>query len=140
MSLNFDKTNYVAIRKKKIDEKELRISGWIVERATSVKFRGMTIDDRLPFTGHVCNVKNKISSASGMPNRVSTLTPKQVKFNVYFALIHSRMSYAVTVWGWSSICDQKLCTSTLNRALRLFFSNNGQVDNIESKLLNFESL
>ena len=140
LSLNIDKTNYMIITNKKIDEKELRISGRIIKRATSVKFLGVTIDDRLSFAGHVRDVTNKISSATGMLNRVSTLIPKQVKFNVYFALIHSRLSYAVTVWGGSSRSNQKLCTSTLNRAWRLIFSNNGQVDNIESKLLNFESL
>ena len=49
LSLNIGKTSYTIVSNRKIAEKELALSGKIMQKSNSIKFLGGTIDDGLPF-------------------------------------------------------------------------------------------
>ena len=113
LSLNIDKTSYLIFTNRKFDEKELALSGNIIQKTNSIKFLGVTIDDRLSFNEYVRDLVKRISMSTGLLYRVSTLVPLKVKLHAYYALIYSRISYAITVWGKSPIGNRNLCVNAL---------------------------
>ena len=140
LSLNIDKTSYMIVTNRKFDEKELALSGKIIQKTNSIKFLGVTIDDRLSFNEHVRDLVKRISMSTGLLYRVSTLVPLKVKLNAYYALIYSRISYAITVWGKSSIGNRNLCVNALKRVLKVIFYNIDDYIRANNKLLDYDSI
>ena len=91
------------VTNRKFDEKELALSGKIIQKINSIKILGVIIDDRLSFKEHVRDLVKSISMPTGLLCRVSTFVPLKVKLNAYNALIYSLISYAITAYGKSSI-------------------------------------
>ena len=59
--------------------------------------------------------------STGLLYRSSTRL--MVKLNAYYALIFSRLSYAITVWRKSSIGNMNLCVHLLKRVKKLIRYN-----------------
>ena len=56
LSLNIDKTSYMIVTNRRFAEKELALSDIILHKTNSIKFRRVTIDDRIIFKKHVREV------------------------------------------------------------------------------------
>ena len=112
---NIDTASFMIIIKRRFSEKELVLLGKIMEKNNLMKFLGVTINDRLSFKKHVHILVKRISMSTGWLYRVSTLVPLKVRLNAYYALIYSRISYAITVWGKSSLGNRNLCVNALKR-------------------------
>ena len=79
------------VTNRRLGEKELALSGKIIQKTNSIKFLWVTIDDRLSFNEHVRELAKRISMSTGLLYRDSTLVPLKVKLNAYYALIYYRM-------------------------------------------------
>jgi len=119
LSLNVEKTNYMIICDSSIpDHQSIEIAGKTITRVRSCKFLGVYFDDRLNFKVHVNELANKLSCAVGMLNRISIMVPQSVRLNIYHSLIYSRASYAIAVWGRSSVCNVGRIDRLLRKAKR----------------------
>ena len=56
LSLTIDKTSYTIVTNRKLAEKELALSGKIIQKTNSIKFLGVTIYDRVSFNPIPCNI------------------------------------------------------------------------------------
>ena len=72
-------------------EKELALPGIIIQQTNSIKFLGVTTDDRLSYNEYARKLVKRISMSTGLLCRVSTLVALKVQLNAYYALIYSGM-------------------------------------------------
>jgi hypothetical protein len=101
---NFNKTQYLEFITKnyynvntqiKYDQKR-------ITNATKIQFLGLTIDDTLSWKQHLEQVVNKMCSACYALRNIKHITPVDTLRVIYFAHIHSIISYGIIFWGSSS--------------------------------------
>ena len=62
-------------------------------------YLGLTLDKHLSWNAHVTTLCNKISATSGVLNKLKKILPRKTLKHVYFALVHSKLSYLAGLWG-----------------------------------------
>jgi regulation of enolase protein 1 (concanavalin A-like superfamily) len=81
LKLNVDKTKFMIITSKRTDATTNKIYGETIQRAPSMKYLGVTIDQKFTFKEHMAMVTKKMSSKVGflgrLSRKLSTHTPKQ---------------------------------------------------------------
>ena len=82
----------------------------------SIKFLGVHLDENLTWQAHINYISKKISQSLFAIHRVKHILPTSSLKSLYYALIHSHLSYAIQVWGNSNFL-YKLITRQ-KRALR----------------------
>ena len=98
--VNIDKTKYMIFsygRKIVIDP--LIIGGGVIEKASSLKFLGICINDNLNFDSHITYLLSKVSRSVGILNRLKTALPADVLCSLYQTLIRPYFMYGIEVWG-----------------------------------------
>ena len=107
LSLNANKTKYIFFHKQRESEniplklRVLKIDDIEIKREQSLKFLGVLIDENLTWKNHIELLENKISKNIGVLFKASKLLNMRCLKNIYFALIHSYISYANIAWGSS---------------------------------------
>lgn len=94
--LNENKTTFIKFECKN-SRKEL-FDNFVYE----TKFLGLTLDSTLNWTTHVDNICNKISSGIFAIRRLYPLCSREILRTVYFANIHSHISYGIEIYGGTS--------------------------------------
>ena len=90
----------------------------------SIKFLGVTIDNRISWKNHILTVTNKVRSSIGQLYNMRNVIPKKLKVSVYNAIVNSQLTYAIPVWGSFSKNNDSLRHLFLlqKRALRNLFA------------------
>jgi hypothetical protein len=70
--------------------------------ATEVKFLGLILDDTLNWKKHIEQLVNKMSSACYALRNLRPLLSQDTLKTVYYACLHSLLSYGIICWGGSS--------------------------------------
>jgi len=73
-----------------------------ITSASAIKFLGLTIDDTLSCKQHIQHVLNKMCTACYALRNVKHIVPIDKLTVIYFAHIHSIISYGIIFWGSSS--------------------------------------
>ena len=103
LSLNASKSKYMIISNKNIPENiTITIRDTNIQRVSVMNFLGVSIDHKLTFKPHISEINSKISRAGGMIRRISPFLPYNCLRMLYFSLVQSRLSYAITAWGGAS--------------------------------------
>ena len=76
--------------------------GTSVQNFPLSKFLGLLIDNELKYEDHITNLANKVSSGCFAVRVTVQELGTRVGRTVYFALIESRLRYAICFWGNSS--------------------------------------
>jgi hypothetical protein len=105
LSINYKKkTTYLQFRtmnSPKLDFDILEISNHITSDA-STKFLGIIIDEKLTWHDHISQLLKRLSSAC-FAFRISTpLLPDETLKIIYFAYVHSILTYGIIFWGNSN--------------------------------------
>jgi endonuclease/exonuclease/phosphatase (EEP) superfamily protein YafD len=96
----------------------LMVNNTSVEVSYSTKFMGILLDSRLNWSSHVDKVCHEVSSGIFVLRRLSMYCGKPVLKSVYYALIYSRLSYGVMLWGASTIGNMERVLRVQKRAIR----------------------
>ncbi len=121
MAINTSKTKFILFRTqgKQIDDNICKISYnnneigkpvdqnliFNIERihnagiTKNFKLLGIMLDEYLSFDGHINQLCSKIAKSLYIINRVKNTLPKDSLVALYFALIHSHISYCTSVYG-----------------------------------------
>ena len=75
------------------------IAGERVQQATSAKFLGIRINDRLCFNEHTIALCKKLSCALGIMYRMSVYVPMFLLRMLHFAVFYPHLIYCISVWG-----------------------------------------
>ncbi len=132
LHINYDKTTYILFDQVKkapgtivdstVSVLPLQINNHTIGRERYVKYLGVYIDDKLEWTEHITHVTKKVSSLTGILYRTKTALPYKCKKDIYFALVHSVLTYCVEAYG--NVVKSKLGPLVVkcNRLLRLLQS------------------
>ena len=99
MSFHPDKCQVLPITKKKhkIDF-NYKLNGHSLERVTSAKYLGSTINDKLDWGEHINNICNKANKTLGFLRRNLNIGSTSVKATAYKSFVRPTVEYACTVW------------------------------------------
>jgi hypothetical protein len=119
LNLNFNKTHYLEFRSKKQCKVNVQIehSQKFITNTSETKFLGLIIDDILTWTQHIEHLCKKMSSACYALRYVKHSLPVGALKIIFFAHVHTVMSYGIIFWGNSSY-DNKVFTMQ-NKSLEL---------------------
>ena len=65
----------------------------------SVKYLGIYIDEQLNFKCHIECIKQKISRAVGILDKLKSFLPKPALLKLYYALVHFHLLCGSAIWG-----------------------------------------
>ena len=100
LTLNLDKTvllHFGPGRCKPLDNIEL--GNIELKAATSAKFLGLWIDNKLKWKEHVQKLVTKLQSKKALLQRSKNLLTSDAKRILYFAQIQSNLTYGLVIWG-----------------------------------------
>jgi hypothetical protein len=124
--LNFDKTHYVEFRTKNYYQVEtiLRYEQKDISSPTETKFLGLIIDETLSWNQHNEKIATKLCSACYTLRNLKHIVPQSALRTIYYAYIHSILSYGIIFWGRSSsvnklfILQKKIVSIITNSRIR----------------------
>lgn len=124
LSLNLSKTKYMIFhktRRRVSDHPELIVNSTKIEKVFSFKYLGLIFDSKLNWNDHVCKLHREISSTCGMLWRLSSMLPQQQLLALYYAFVHSKLSYMVSIWGATSQSILRKLQTLQNRCLKIVY-------------------
>ena len=101
LSINFSKThsmlfsNILSFK----DVTEIYMNGRMIEYASSVKFLGLIIDDKLKFNLYIDYISKKISKNSGVLHKLKQYVPTRTLTCLYRSFIECYLNYCTVVFG-----------------------------------------
>lgn len=124
LSFNADKSSYILItpKGKNVSTMPLiHVKNVPVTRVQSAKYLGLMIDEHLQWNAHIDLITRKIRPILAMLRRTSYLLPQETKLSVYYAHIHSHLTYMTSVWGATAHFRIDHLQRLQNKALRFIF-------------------
>jgi len=106
----------------------LQLNGFQVSPFTTAKSLGVTIDDRVDWSGHIEKVTKKVASGVAAIKRIRHLVPQATLHLIYQALIQPHFDYCNIVWGNCEITLRNKLEKLQNRAARVLNYSNYDVD------------
>lgn len=109
LSLNTSKTKCLLFHPKGttyLNERSLYIDGKEIEQVECFKLLGVTLDHHLTFQDHVLELNHKLNQFKFLVRKLSKFLPIHCLRNIYFAFVHSRLTYGIGCWG--SLIEDRL--------------------------------
>ena len=100
LTLNSEKTYYMVIhrgRRKSYNNIKLYIDDAIIEEASTIKYLGVILDNKLKWTSHIAFVKNEVAKGIGIIQRASKFLTKATLCKLYYTFIFPYLIYCVEV-------------------------------------------
>lgn len=126
LTLNNNKCNLVHFRSRRStkvtkDNSVLNIGNVIIRPVSYVKYLGLYMDEYLQWNIHTAHLAAKVSCKVGILRRIKSFVPCGVLKSIYFAFIHSQISYLACIWGNSCVEYKKPIEILQRRALKHVF-------------------
>jgi hypothetical protein len=123
LTINTNKTKYMIFKQKNKPciNLSLQIKNEKIERAITVKYLGLNIDEKLVWTNHIDSVRKKLGPIVGIMRRTDLFDDKTKK-NIYNAFIVPRICYGLTVWSQCSLQMKGIIQRIMNKALKITFN------------------
>lgn len=101
LTLNLAKTHFMLYHRTRIKNRnfQLNMDGHILSEASSTKFLGIIIDNKLNWTEHINYIKSKISKALGILLKTRNFLNKSTLRNLYYTFVYPYLIYGVEIWG-----------------------------------------
>ena len=127
LSLNPVKCKFMVFTNRSYDTSNtiIRLANNPIERVSSFKYLGITIDDKLKYDDHIKVLCDRISRMCGISYKLKDHFNMSTAKNMYYACVYSVLVYCICVWGG-------LLTST-HKADRLSHLHSKTVTNLFSK-------
>ena len=113
LSLNINKTNFTIFGPQcsahDYSSCTIRLNGQDIKHVNECKFLGIYLDTHLTWKRHIERISANISSAIFAINRARNFLSKHALRCLYFALVHSHLTYGIHVWG-NSMTIKKIIT------------------------------
>jgi hypothetical protein len=106
--VNYNKTHYLQFTNKNSQDYNLKLHYQCndVKSTSNTKFLGLIIDDCLSWKAHIDQMMSKLNTACFAIRAIQAIMSPETLRMVYFAYVHSIMSYGITFWGNKPYCDK----------------------------------
>lgn len=101
----------------------LQINNISIKQVKQTKYLGVIIDDKLTWQPHISQLQKKLSSCTGLLNRIHSCIPEILHKELYHTLFESHLAYGITVWGGVSHNKLLPLFRTQKKCLRILFGN-----------------
>ena len=116
---NFNKCEFLCITNKRSPLTiTYRMDGTAIKQVSSVKYLGITINERLNWSEHISNISKKASSVLGFLHRNLKSSPPHIKESCYKSLVIPILEYSCTVWDPHTQKDILMLEKIQRRASR----------------------
>lgn len=126
LKLNTGKTQFMLFKQKnkRVGDMNIKINNVNLERASSVKYLGLVIDESLNWQMHINKITQKIHSLIPCIYKSRSYLTHKTKMNVYNAFFVSHIRYLLPIWG--TCCKTKFSEVqvTQNKVLKIMFNYN----------------
>ena len=126
LSLNVAKTETILFKdsRKTIEFKfKIKLDGKRLIFQNFVNYLGVLIDKNLNWSYHQEKVANDLRKINGLLSRIRYYLPRNLLRNIYFALFHSKLLYAIQVWGQCLTLTSRISKLQKSAIRLLSFSN-----------------
>lgn len=100
---------------------ELNLGNDQIERVNSISYLGLTIQQNLKWNKHVENIHSKLTKFLGMLRRCSFMLPFKERKCLYYAHVHSQITYLNIIWQNAPGYVINKIAVTLNKFMRIIF-------------------
>ena len=83
------------------------------------KYLGVIIDNILSFYEHIKLLESKVSRSVGILSKLKSFIPLQTLLQLYHSLVHSHLTYGITIWGLTHTTYLQKLQNLQNRALKV---------------------
>lgn len=106
LSINISKTKMMLFSNilRPSDVSEIYMNSMKIEYASSVRFLGLMIDDKLKFNNHIKLIAEKISKNAAILYRLRQIIPHQTLICVYRCFVECYLNYCTIVFGNAYQC------------------------------------
>ena len=137
LSLNLQKTKYMIFSNTlETLPESIILDETPLEKVSSIKFLGITVDNKLSWKIHIGNIIKTISRNTGIINRLKSFLPPSSLLTLYSSLILPYFNYGILTWGntHQTLLDKLLVQQ--KRALRVICNTSSRThtDPLFSKL------
>ena len=112
---------------------DIQIRETILTKVSTVKFRGITLDENLTLEDHTNKVTSNISKSVGVMRRLHCQLPANVMVKLQYSLVYSHLTDALLAWGRSGSANAAKIECAHRRACKLLKDYN-------QKILTFRSI
>ena len=104
LTLNFSKSSFLVIGKKSNQTKSfiININGNDIQQSNSIKYLGITLDNKLKWDIHIANLKKSLSRVVGMTYKLRHFVSLNTLRLLYFGLFQSKLVYGILNYGRAS--------------------------------------
>ena len=130
LTINYKKTNYMIITKRKINKSLLKIKigqNEIIQK-DSVKYLGIIIDNKMNWTQHINYLNAKLCKGSWVISKLKKYVNINTLKIIYYSLIYSHLKYCVTSWGKAAKTIIQPIINTQKRVIRIMTGSNCQTN------------
>jgi hypothetical protein len=124
LSINIAKTTFIIFRKPSstiILPKKLAFQNEYIGRVASCKFLGLKMNEHLTWDDHVDDVLKGLTPLIGILYRFRNQLPVNYIKSLYYALIYSRLTYLVPIWGNCKKNKLKEIQTVQNKAIKSLY-------------------
>ena len=121
LTLNSSKSNVLLINSKlrdkgKFDNMKIKKSEICI--TSTVKYLGIYIDEELNFKNHIASIVAKISRGVSISYKIKNFLQTSTLLCVYYSLVHTHLSYGITIWVSTCKSHFEKLSSLQNKAIR----------------------
>lgn len=77
-------------------------NGCQIEQVSKFEYLGIMLQENLHWDAHINTICSKISSISGVLNRMGNTVDRSTLTSIYYAHVNSHLSYVAPVWGFAA--------------------------------------
>lgn len=126
LTMNVRKTKYMLMsRNSQLLQSNIKISinNQTIDRVEQFNFLGINIQNNLKWNSHINNLTRKLYSIAGIITRIGAKIRTDTKIAIYYAMIHSHLSYLAPIYG-SDLAENEInrIQTAQNAAIRKFFA------------------
>ena len=123
LTLSVNKSNFVLFRSShsKLDRipSTLNFGTNSIKRVKSVKYLGITLEEHLSWSEHVENVCNSLKKCFSTFYNIRDYLNKDQILTLYYSHVYSKITYALAVYGLTSIENQQKIQLLQNELLKV---------------------
>lgn len=128
-SLNLSKTSYIIFRPINTADSykaNIQFGRVRIHEVDCIKFLGVWFHQNLSWNTHVSKLASEISKSVGCLYKVACLVPVWLRLQMYYALVYSKLTYCILVWGTTTPTNYQKLLVLQKRALRCIHGYRGR--------------
>ena len=122
LSLNVGKSKLLYFTnndRKKLQDINIKINDQILAEASSAKYLGVYIDNKLQWNTHISNIKLRLSKGVSILAKIRHFVPKSVLRSLYFTFVNAHIDYNLLNWGIAPLANIEMISRKTRKAIRL---------------------